>query len=193
MLSRFAATAVAMAEDILIFQGAAAALPPGIVVQRAGTAGNGLLGLAVNDIPVNPIAGAAPGIYGDGTFTAITQAIAELQADGQPGPYALFLGYPIYADTFRPVVAGAAAGTLITVADRIIPLVSGGFHGTSTLPADRGLLVSLAGDPTNIAVSLDATTAFTQQDVARLYQFSVVERVQYRARYERAIRSFTFA
>jgi uncharacterized linocin/CFP29 family protein len=192
MLSRFAATAIAMAEDMLIFQGGAAQLPPGVVVQRAVTAGNGLLGLAVGDIPVNPIRG-APGTYGDATFTAVTRGIAELQADGQPGPYALFLGYPVYADTYRPIVAGGQMGSLITVADRIVPLVSGGFHGTSTLPPDRGVLVSLAGEPTTISVSLDAVTSFTQQDVARLYQFNVVERIQYRARDPRAIRSFTFA
>ena len=192
MLSRFAATAVAMAEDILIFQGGAAPLPPGVVVQRAATAGIGLLGLAARDIPVAAIPG-APGTYGDATFVAVTQGIAELQADGQPGPYALFLGYPVYADTYRPIVAGAVIGSLITVADRIVPLVCGGFHGTSTLPADRGVLVSLAGEPTTISVSLDAVTSFTQQDVQRLYQFNVVERIQYRARDPRAIRSFTFA
>ena len=193
MLSRFAATGVAMAEDMLIFQGSGVALPPGVTVLRAASAGLGLLGLAVNDIPVRLPPGAPAGQYGDATFTAVTLGIAELQADGQPGPYALFLGYPIYADTYRPVAAGPAVGSLITVADRIMPLVSGGFHGTSTLPANRGLLVSLAGEPTTIAVSLDATTALTQQDVTGQYQFRVVERVQYRARDPRSIRSFTFA
>ncbi len=198
MLSRFAATGVAMAEDMLIFQGSGVALPPGVNVLRAASAGRGLLGLAANDITIRLPPGAAAGEYGNATFAAVTLGIAALQADGQPGPYALFLSYPVYADTYRPVAAGPAVGALITVADRIMPLVAGGFHGTSTLPTpptspNRGLLVSLAGEPTTIAVSLDTTTAYTQQDVAGLYQFRVEERVQYRARDPRSIRSFTFA
>ena len=105
-------------------------MPAGVTVSNLASAGIGLLGIAANNLTlrVNPLNPANPNIFGDQTFTAVTQGISQLIARNQPGPYALLLESSIHADTYRPI-----PGTLATTADRIIPLVPGGFYPTGTL------------------------------------------------------------
>jgi hypothetical protein len=74
----------------------------------------------------------------------------------------------------------------VTTAERIRPLVERGFYGTGTLPADRGLLVALGGDPTTLYVGREATTEFVRKD-GGTYVFRVVERIQFVARDARAL------
>jgi uncharacterized linocin/CFP29 family protein len=150
-----AANVLALAEDLIIFQGqnAIAAATPftSKLVQTLGgnqPADTGLLNFpiggrapgagpltvppvpAINTIPVAQLAPAVPGvIYGPNTFEAVSSAYAQLQAAGQYGPYALVLETIPYADTFAPLPA-----TLTLTADRIKPLVTAGFFGTGTLP-----------------------------------------------------------
>jgi uncharacterized linocin/CFP29 family protein len=195
MLARVAATAVAQAEDMIIFQGGNVVgqpgFPPGVTTLRANSANQGLLGVAAENPdqapPVQAPPGAPPGQFREATFGAVTGGITELLTRGQPGPYALLLPSGIFADTEAPI-----PNLLIATADRIKPLVPGGFYGTGTLPPNTGLLLSLGGEPTTIAVSLDATTAFTQQDQQGRYQFRVFERIQFVARDRRALLGLTF-
>jgi uncharacterized linocin/CFP29 family protein len=202
-LARMAAKAIALAEDAVIFQGQERKdnLPANVTADLIDSAGNGLLGEAdpkddkgnslADDvdpnkvstpidiiIPANPKAGV---LYGENTFAAVAAGIAKLAAKAQAPKFALFLPVEAYADTFVP----PGDQSLITTAERIKPLVEGGFMETVTLPRDRGLLVALAGDPTNLYVGREATTEFVRKE-GRKYIFRVAERVQFVARDPRA-------
>jgi uncharacterized linocin/CFP29 family protein len=194
-LAKFATKSVALAEDMIFLSGKRAdALPEGVQVLRGASAGDGLLGEAKTTIEVPTLGGegganARPGIvWGENTFAALTDGISRLVRNSQPGPYALILETSVYADTYVPMPM-----QLTTTADRIIPLVPGGFHGTGTLPERTGLLLSLGGEPTTVAVAQDAITAFTQTTPERDYSFSVFERVQFVARDPRAFVRLQFA
>jgi uncharacterized linocin/CFP29 family protein len=195
-LSRMAAKSVALEEDMVIFQGESAPRLPHIVIDQKDSAETGLLGAAsprdANDdhpdcvsvpIPVAPAYPPRPGLlYGEAVFAAVACGIAKLTSKGQAAPFALFLPTRVYADTFVP----PGNQSLVTTADRIRPLVEGGFHGTGTLPADKGLLVALAGEPTIIYVGREAETEYVRQERAH-YLFQVIERVQFVTRDPRAL------
>jgi encapsulating protein for peroxidase len=190
ILARMAATAVTMAEEIYLFggQNPNVPLPPGINVQRAASVRQGLLGMAGGAMQVNLPAGNAPGIFGEENFNAVADGINRLLAQGQPGPYALLLSPARHSDTHRSL-----PNTLVTPAERIKPLVPGGFHATVGLPSDRGLLVSLGGEPTSLVFSQDTITGFTQQDdQTNLYRFRVFERLQFVVRDPRALLRLEF-
>jgi uncharacterized linocin/CFP29 family protein len=179
-LARLATKSLALAEDLLFFQGAAAPLPPEVKVVNRNSVDGGLLGAAQNVIKVTPLDG-KPGVYGENTFKAVIQGISTLTGSAQPGPYALILESEIHADTYAPLPT-----TLVTTADRITPLVTGGFYGTGTLPTKTGLLVSLGGEPTTVYLGQEAATAYTQEDQDGNARFRVYERVQVIARDARA-------
>jgi uncharacterized linocin/CFP29 family protein len=187
-LARLSAKSVALAEDLLFFQGKNAALPTRIKVVNKDSAGDGLLGVTgVTSISVDPLDPNRSGVYGENTFKAVITGIAHLTSEAQPGPYALILESSVYADTYAPLPS-----TLTTTADRLIPLLSGGFYGTGTLPQSTGLLVSLGGEPTSLYVGQDSITAYTQQDGDGNARFRVFERVQIVARDPRAFVKLEF-
>jgi len=177
-LAQLTARKIALAEDLLIFQGGKATLPQGVVVTNLLTGWDGLLNLEgmLNPINVDPLTGAGGG-YGENTFRAVSQGISELISAGHPGPYALILETAAFADTHAPV-----ANTLVTTSDRIIPLVDGRFYGTGTLPANTGLLVSLGGNPTTIHIAQDAGVVYNWEDPFGNHRFRVFERIQVVAR-----------
>lgn len=182
-LARMAAKEIALAEDTVIFQGENGALPPNVEAEQRESAADGLLGeAAAETIPVKKLDPKRPGIvYGENTFAAVTDGIAKLTSKGQAPNFALILPTAVYADTFVP----PSPASLITTAERIRPLVEGGFYGTGTLPADKGLLVALGGEPTSLYVGREALTEFVRKEGAN-YIFRVVERVQFVARDARA-------
>jgi uncharacterized linocin/CFP29 family protein len=185
-LARIGAKSLALAEDLLFFQGAQAKLPDHVTAANRGSA-DGLLNAKGNDpIPVDSLDKAKPGIYGENTFAAVTQGISALTKNAQPGPYALILETSLYADTYRPV-----GGTLTTTADRLIPLLDGGFYGTGTVPASTGLLVSLGGEPTTLYVGQDAITGYPELRDGNTH-LRVFERVQLVARDPRAFIKLAF-
>jgi hypothetical protein len=197
-LARMASKAIALAEDTIFFQGSRGVLPGNVEADGLDDTHDGLLGAASpNDaddqnianvsIPINvdllPAAARRRGLlYGENLFVAVTTGIAKLTRKAQAPPFALFLPTTAYADTFVP----PGNESLVTTAERIKPLVEGGFYGMGTLPADRGLLVALGGDPTTLFVGREATTEFVRQDGSR-YFYRVVERVQFVARDPRAL------
>jgi len=186
-LARLATKSLALAEDLLFFQGAKAELPPEVRVVNRNSNDGGLLGVVKKVIQVKAIDAKAPGVYGENTFKAVSEGISKLTQDAQPGPYALILESAIYADTFAPLPS-----TLVTTADRITPLVTGGFYGTGTLPPNTGLLISLGGEPTTVYLGQDAITAYTQEDQDGNARFRVFERVQIIARDARAFVKLDF-
>jgi uncharacterized linocin/CFP29 family protein len=199
-LSCMAAKALALAEDVVIFQGRDGSLD-GVHEDQVEAAGHGLLGEAsprnADDedprrvsvpIEVKPLDPPRPGvIYGENVFSAVAAGIARLVSKGQAPNYALFLPTRVYADTFVP----PSNGSLITTADRIKPLVEGGFYGTGTLPPDRGLLVGLGGDPTCLFMGREANTEFERKQ-GREYIFRVSERFNFIERDPRSLVALRF-
>jgi uncharacterized linocin/CFP29 family protein len=185
-LSQLTARKVALAEDLILFQGSAAKLPQGITVTNMPPTWKGLLNIGgmLPPIDVQPL---ASGGFGENTFTAVSKGIGDLIAAGHPGPYALVLETSIYADTHAPV-----PNTLVTTSDRINPLVDGRFYGTGTLPAKTGLLVSLGGNPTTIHIAQDTIVVTNWQDPFGNYRFRVYERVQVVAREPQAFVKLQF-
>jgi uncharacterized linocin/CFP29 family protein len=192
-LAKLAAKSLALAEDNLIFQGAEARLPPHVRVVNRESAECGLLGVARATEPIREKSPQEkPAIFGEEIFRAVTKGIAELNKEGQPGPFALMLESSLYADTYAPLPS-----SLVTTADRLIPLLPGGFHSSGTLPPATGLLVSLGGEPTTIYRGLalngfDVLTAYTQEDLEGRHRFRVFERVQFVARDPRALLKLEF-
>ena len=191
-LSRLSAKTLALAEDTILFQGQAAALPAVVETNTLAAAGNGLVQDAANAIQVDRAGANYPGSI----FQAVSQGIAQLTALGQPGPYGLILENTVYADAYTP-----EAQSLVTPADRIKPLVPGGFYPSGALfvpagggaPAQRfGLLTSLGGEPVSIYVGQDTITAFTQADPDGVLRYRVLERVQYVARDKTALLRLQF-
>ncbi len=133
--------------------------------------------------PTNP----SQNRYGENTFGAVATAYSNLQALGHYGPYALVLQTDAYADTYAPLKT-----TLILTADRIKPIVTAWFYGTGTLPPFTGLLMDLGGNSMDLAVGMDATTAYLQPDNKRLDQFSVFERFTLRLKDKTALVKLNF-
>jgi uncharacterized linocin/CFP29 family protein len=184
-LARMAAKEIALAEDTVVFQGTNGALPPNVVAEQRDSADHGLLGEASAEvIDVDPVVQKPERlgvVYGENTFAAVTDGIARLTAVGQAPNYALILPTAVYADTFVP----PSPASLVTTAERIRPLAEGGFYGTGTLPANRGLLAALGGEPTSLYVGREAVSEFVRKEGAN-FIFRVVERAQFVARDLRA-------
>ncbi len=187
-LARMAAKAIALAEDSIFFQGksADATLKANrIRVELLDSTDDSLLGEAkvTKALNVAQRKPEKPGlIWGENIFSVVAEGIANLTSNAQAPQFALFLPTKAYADTF----VSPSDGSLVTTAERIRSLVERGFYGTGTLPADRGLLVALGGDPTTLYVGREATTEFVRKD-GGTYVFRVVERIQFVARDARAL------
>lgn len=215
-LATKAANSLALAEDLICFQGqnaitGAAAFTSGLVQTLAGNKplDTGLLNFPVGGnapgagpltpapapdidvVQVAPLDPAVPGvIYGSGTFNGVAQAYSQLQAAGQYGPYALVLETVPYADTFAPLA------DLTVTADRIKPLVTAGYFGSGTLPPNPppvpaapyfGVLVSLGGNTMDLVVGAQPVTAFQQEDTTGNFRFRVLQRFALRIKDTTAI------
>jgi uncharacterized linocin/CFP29 family protein len=185
-LAQLSARKVALAEDLLFFQGGKAQLPVGVTVANGNQGWTGLLDIpgTLKPIEVTPL---PSGGFGENTFKGVSQGISELIAAGHPGPYALVLETEMFADIHAPV-----PNTLVTTSDRISPLVEGRYYGTGTLPSRTGLLVSLGGNPTTIHIAQDIVAVTNWQDPFGNYRFRVYERVQVVAREPNAFVKLVF-
>jgi uncharacterized linocin/CFP29 family protein len=156
-----------------------------------GGAQEGLLGAAdrVKQIVEVPLLDdKVPGRYGERYFGAVAEAYALLESNGHYGPYALVSHFEPFADAHAPL-----ASTLIMPADRIRALMTGGFHGTGTLPAKVALMVSTGGNTLDIAIAVDAITAFAFEDANGLLNFRVYERFTLRVKDPTAVVQLRFA
>jgi uncharacterized linocin/CFP29 family protein len=210
-LARRAAQYLALAQDIVIFQGKDGYAVPFFSQNLRFASGQipadgGLLSLGGEPnyrspnpvIQVHPLSAGPPGVrYGENTFNALTQGYSVLTAQGHPGPYALVLNTTPYADLYATV----GIGSLVITAERVEPLVKAGLFGTGTVPPDPsstpgppyyGVLVSIGGDTMNLAVGQDATTEFMQQDSNERWRFRIVERFALRVVDSSAIQVLEF-
>ena len=179
-LARLAASAIANAEDAILFLGEKgipagvdvtnrAAIPPGFVAEAAYT--------KAAYTPVPPQAD---------ILTAVAEGIAALNTDAQPGPYALFVSPKRYAQTFAPT----SGGYLLSPGDQLNHILTGGFYIVNSLADPNiGILVSLGGEPAKIILGTEAMTAFIRIDEKGYYYFRVFERIQLVVRDGRAFRT----
>jgi uncharacterized linocin/CFP29 family protein len=220
-LATKAANSLALAEDLIIFQGQNAITGTKLfrsdLVQTLGgnkPADTGLLNFpigsdapgpgpltpdpasAITVIDVSPLDPPERGvIYGPNTFEQVAKGYALLQDAGQYGPYALVLETIPYADTFAPLPA-----TLTLTADRIKPLMTAGFFGSGTLPPNRkppqepyyGVLVSVGGNTMDLVVGAPPITAFLQEDPTGNFRFRVLQRFALRVKDPTAINILKF-
>jgi|GEM_PF-987043 len=187
-LSKLAAKSLALAEDIIIFQGRDTDLPQGVRIESGGKAiGHGLLGL-VNEqtIIVQPPDQDVPTNSGGAILAAIAEGMRLLIEQGQARPYALIEGTNAWAATWGSVINGEPAYRILN------EVLTGGIYGTGAMPPDTGLLVALGGDPTTIYVGTDAVTEPTQQERSGLFSFREFERIQFVARDPRAFVKLDF-
>jgi uncharacterized linocin/CFP29 family protein len=172
-LAKLSAKSLALAEDLLIFQGAKAQVPKTVKVVNGESAGRGLLGEA-QTIEVPSRRGGKGGFSGDHIFKAVTDGISKLVGLGHPGLYFLILEPSLYAETYAP-----APATLVTTADRLIPLVPAGFYASAALPSSTALLGSTGGAPCELYMGSDAVTAYTQEEADGRHAFRLFERFQF--------------
>jgi uncharacterized linocin/CFP29 family protein len=194
-LAQMGARAIALVEDMIIFQGSTAPVPKNVEVGNLDKNDKGLLGAADPDktsdtdpnlvsIPITvPLSQPKrPGIlWGENTFTAVTAGIAKLSSKGQSIEYALFLPTVAFADTLAP----PGNESLVNTYERLQPWLKGGIYGTATLPPDKGLLVAVS-NAICLYVGVDSQPEYDTKDGVN-HRFLVRERIQSIARDPRAL------
>lgn len=184
-----AADVIARVEDALVFNGIPArgkppshdgrpvVLPP-IYTVHGGTPNGGLLDAALQAV----VAGKGDaGAAGDGIVRAVVDAIQQLEAQGHYGPFACVLGNALFLDANTP------SRSLVLPSDRITPFLNGPLLRSSTVPAETGIVVALAGDPIDLVVATDMTVKFLQLSVEPRYVFRVYERIALRVKQPGAV------
>ena len=196
-LFRRAANVLARLEDAVVFRGLVRAAHdvfepgggfaglPRIWEIHGGEPSDGLLEppghLAV---PVPPArAGAPPSTLGNRLVTAVSDAIGKLEGKGQFGPFTVVLDQNFFLAVQTP-----DRTTLVLPQDRIIPFLGGGsLLRSSTLPADRGLVMALGGAPVEIVIAKDVSLQFLQVTNHPRFLFRVYEKLRLRIKEPEAI------
>lgn len=188
-LAKLAAKSLALAEDLILLQGADVDLPRGVRIESGqGSLGQGILGFdAARRIEVRAPDPAAPTNSGGQILAAIADGIARLTGDVQAPPFALIADTSAFAAIWGSVINGTPAYTVLN------PVLTGGIYGTGAMPANTGLLIALGGDPTTVYVGSDPLTEPTYKDARGRYFFRTFERVQFVARDDRAFVRLDFS
>lgn len=114
----------------------------------------------------------ALGKYGADLVTQISSAILTLEDAGCFGPFACVLGHQFFEDANSSFL-----GSLITPRDRILPFLEGGpLLRSSVVPANEGVVVSLAGSPIDLVIGSDMHVKFVQVTLEPRYVLRVSER-----------------
>jgi uncharacterized linocin/CFP29 family protein len=185
--ARLAASAVANAEDRILFLGPGAiAGLAGVNVTNQPSIPPGFVAEAAQYDAVEVPDAAAGGDLGN-ILAGVADGIVALNGRTQPGPYAVFLPPRRYGQTFQP-----PQGQLRSPGDQINHVATGGCYMVNCLQADAGILVSLGGEPAKIILGSDAMTAFTNADEQGNYHFRVFERIQLVVRDGRAFQTLAF-
>src|SRR5262249_39229179 len=130
-LAKFAAKDLALAEDMVILQGARPPdLPPTVRVESGGgSLAHGLVGLAHSRvIPVGAPDLSTPMNSGGNILSAVARGVAMLTSDMQAPPFALILGTDAFATTWGSVINGAPAYNVLSA------VLTGGIYGTGAMP-----------------------------------------------------------
>lgn len=136
----------------------------------------------------------------NGLMQAIVKAINSLENNGYVAPYVCVFGRNPFEAAFTPI-----DNSTVLPRDRIEPLIGRELlhsSGIDILPhrselynpqpdkeewQSRGVLLSMAGEPIDLAVAAEATPEFRQVDLEGRYVFSVFERFALRIKDVNAI------
>jgi uncharacterized linocin/CFP29 family protein len=120
--------------------------------------------------------------YGTDIVNGIVRAVAELENNGQTGPYACVLGQLPYEAVYTP------NGNFVAAKDRILPMLGGPLLRSSTITSAPGangghaygVVVALGGSPVELIVAADISVRFLYVTIEPHYVFRVSERVALR-------------
>src|SRR5690348_6786467 len=136
----------------------------------------------------------------DGLMKAIVGAINSLEENGYVAPYVCVFGRRPFEEAFTPIKKST-----VHPRDRIEPLIGRELllaSGIDVLPQSfklydpklkrrrwrsRGVLLSMADEPIDLALAAEATPEFRQVDLGGKYVFSVFERFALRIKDAKAI------
>ena len=141
-----------------------------------------------------------PELNNAGLMQAIVDAINSLENDGYVAPYVCVFGRKPFQAAFEPI-----NGSTVLPRDRIEPLIgrellhTSGIdilpHGSDIIAEEwqsRGVLLSMADEPIDLALAAEATPEFRQVDLGGKYVFSVFERFALRIKDAKAIAPLQF-
>lgn len=102
---------------------------------------------------------------------AVVAAIQRLEARGHFGPFAVVLGHRLFSDATTPSKA------LVLPTDRLAEFLDGRkVLRSGVLPANRGIVVALGGEPVELVLASDIDVTFLQVTLEPRYILRVFER-----------------
>lgn len=148
-----AATLLARAEDEVLVRGAQANLTNlGVLAQNLGAQDPALM----TNLPPAPIR--------QPILDSILAGITTLQTNNHHGEYCVIVAPDLYQEAFRPGAAAADA-PIHQIRPRLRQ--EHGFLYTPALPPGHGVIMSLGGHTLDIAVPMDATLEFVEEQRGR--------------------------
>jgi uncharacterized linocin/CFP29 family protein len=121
------------------------------------------------------------GSAGQPIVNAVVDAISQLEANGQLGPFACILGHQLFHDVCDPT------SNLVLPRDRILPFLEGPLRRSSAIATNWGAVIALSGNPVEIVVATDINVRFLQTTLEPRFVFRVSERVALRIEETKAI------
>jgi uncharacterized linocin/CFP29 family protein len=111
---------------------------------------------------------------GNSLVGIISRAIGNLEANGHYGPFALVLGQSLFEALQTP-----NATSLVLPQDRVIPFLGAGgtLLRSTTLPAEKGLMIALGGHPVDLVIAKDISVDFLQVTPDPSYVFRLHEKL----------------
>jgi uncharacterized linocin/CFP29 family protein len=179
-LARLAAKDLARSEDAMVFAGKDKSKWPERARAPKASLGAGLASLkgTANEIIVTKLS-PAPDAASD-LFDRVTGGISNLMAAGWPQPYGLILGTTLYTAAVSRIVSSSTETPEDRLRSRARHLLS-----SAAFDVDKGVLVSLAGDPVMLYIAHPPTVVFTGEthhQEGTSYNFRVYERVRWAIR-----------
>ncbi len=170
-------------EDQLVFNHAHGANARAEVPDPWSVSGHPRIGLLNAALSQKPIGRIKEGdVDSQQLVKAIAAGIEGLESRRHYGPFACVLGRDLF------LAANSPADSMVFPSDRILPFLEGGpLRRSSVLPADRGLIVALAGSPVDLVVASDVHVKFLQITLEPRYILRVSERFVLRIKQPEAI------
>jgi uncharacterized linocin/CFP29 family protein len=123
----------------------------------------------------------------DELVVSIVTAITALEDIGHLAPFYCVLGNDAFVAAQTPI-----ANSLVLPSDRITPFLGRAILRSGTIPDTHGVVISLAGDPVDLAVAVDVVPQFLNVTDAGRYHFRVFERFALRVKERHAIARLEF-
>ncbi|WP_298849961.1 encapsulin [uncultured Ruegeria sp.] len=196
IMFRRAAAVVARVEDDIIFNGqpgtglapkhasgAPASLPPIYTVSGGGKY-PGLV--EAGEDPSASTAAKKKTCTGTEVFEAVVAGINKLESHGYLGPYACVMGNGLFQAVTTPL-----PNSMVLPRDSILPFLDGPLLRSSTLPANKAVLVSLQGAPVEIVVPSDIAVKYLQTSAEGEHVFRVQQKFHLRIKEAQAICTIT--